>query len=145
MAHRHTAACLFVVFALSAAVTAGAQERMPPIPAEKLTDAQKKAAEDFAAIRHSAPTGPFAVMLRVPELMDLSFRWRQHVQSRSALSQRNAEFIILLTAREWTQQYEWNAHQPAALQQGLTPELVAAIAEGRRPERMDEEQTILYD
>jgi 4-carboxymuconolactone decarboxylase len=145
MAHRHTAACLFVVFALSAAVKAGAQERMPPIPAEKLTDAQKKAAEDFAAIRQSAPTGPFAVMLRVPELMDLSFRWRQHVQSRSALSQRNAEFIILLTAREWTQQYEWNAHQPAALQQGLTPELVAAIAEGRRPERMDEEQTILYD
>jgi 4-carboxymuconolactone decarboxylase len=118
---------------------------MPAIAADKMTDAQKKAAADFATARGSAPTGPFAVMLRVPELMDLTFKWRQHVQFRSVLSQRNAELIILLTAREWTQQYEWNAHQPAGLQAGLTPELIAAIAEGRRPERMDEEQTILYD
>ena len=55
-----------------------AQERMPPIPAEKMTEAQKKATAEFAAVRNAAPTGPFAVLLRVPELMDLSFKWRQH-------------------------------------------------------------------
>src|SRR3954471_7288091 len=128
MTDRHTAACLVVAVALCFSTRVAAQERMPPLPADKMTDAQKKAAADFASARNSAPTGPFAVMLRVPELMDLSFKWRQHVQFRSALSQRNAEFIILLPAREWTQQYEWNAHQSAASQAGLGPELIGAIA-----------------
>jgi 4-carboxymuconolactone decarboxylase len=122
-----------------------AQERMPPVPAEKMTEAQKKAAADFAAVRNAAPTGPFAVLLRVPELMDLSFKWRQHVQARSALDQRLTELAILVTARHWTQQYEWNAHAPAALKAGLAPEIVAAIGEGRRPDRMAEDEAALYE
>lgn len=122
-----------------------AQERMPPIPAEKMTEAQKKATAEFAAVRNAAPTGPFAVLLRVPELMDLSFKWRQHVQARSALDQRLTELAILVTARHWTQQYEWNAHAPAALKAGLAPEIVAAIGEGRRPDRMADDETVLYE
>jgi 4-carboxymuconolactone decarboxylase len=145
MIGRHTAACLAIALALSSATHLYAQERLPPIPADRMTEAQKKVAADFEKARQAAPTGPFAVMLRVPELMDLSFKWRQHVQARNVLSQKQAEFIILLTAREWTQQYEWNAHYPAAIQAGLTPEVTAAIADGRRPERLDEELTILYD
>ena len=112
-----------------------AQDRMPPIPADRMTDAQKKAAAAFTAVRSTQPTGPFAVMLRVPELMNLTFEWRQHVQSRNVLDQRQAELVILLTARQWTQQYEWNAHEPAALKAGLAPEIVAAIKDGRRPGR----------
>lgn len=122
-----------------------AQERMPPVPAETMTEAQKKVAAEFAAVRNAAPTGPFAVLLRVPELMDLSFKWRQHVQARSALDQRLTELAILVTARHWTQQYEWNAHAPAALKAGLAPEIVAAIGEGRRPDRMAEDEAVLYE
>ena len=122
-----------------------AQERMPPVPAEKMTEAQKKVAAEFAAVRNAAPTGPFAVLLRVPELMDLSFKWRQHVQARSALDQRLTELAILVTARHWTQQYEWNAHAPAALKAGLAPEIVAAIGEGRRPDRMADDEAVLYE
>jgi 4-carboxymuconolactone decarboxylase len=122
-----------------------AQERMPPVPAEKMTEAQKKVAAEFAAVRNAAPTGPFAVLLRVPELMDLSFKWRQHVQARSALDQRLTELAILVTARQWTQQYEWNAHAPAALKAGLAPEIVAAIGEGRRPDRMADDEAVLYE
>lgn len=122
-----------------------AQERMPPLPPEKMTEAQKKAAAEFATIRNSAPTGPFAVLLRVPELMDLGFKWRQHVQARSALDQRLTELAILITARHWTQQYEWNAHAPAALKAGVKPEIIAAVAEGRRPDRMADDEAILYD
>ena len=136
---------LMVFLALVSCAPLRAQDRMPPIPADKMTEAQKKAAAEFAAARNSAPTGPFAVLLRVPELMDLGFRWRQHVQSRSALDQRLTEFVILMTARHWTQQYEWNAHHPAAIKAGLKPEIIAAVAEGRRPEHMAEDEAILYD
>jgi 4-carboxymuconolactone decarboxylase len=145
MLGRYTAAGLAITVALSGATRLYAQERLPPIPADRMTEAQKKVAGDFEKVRNSAPTGPFAVMLRVPELMDLSFKWRQHVQSRNVLSQKQTEFIILLTAREWTQQYEWNAHYPAAIQAGLPAELVTAIADGRRPDRLDDELAILYD
>src|SRR5262249_35655748 len=41
-----------------------AQNRMPPIPADKLTDAQKKASEAFAEGRGYAVRGPFVPLLR---------------------------------------------------------------------------------
>jgi len=136
---------LMVILALLSCAPLRAQDRMPPIPADKMTEAQTKAAAEFAAARNSAPTGPFGVLLRVPELMDLAFKWRQHVQSRSALDQRLTEFVILISARHWTQQYEWNAHQPAAIKAGLKPEIVAAVADGRRPAQMAEDEAVLYD
>ena len=133
------------ILALGTSVNLGAQSRMPPIPADKMTDAQKKAAADFRAIRKTDPTGPFAVMLRVPELMDLAFKWREHVQFRSALDQRLTELAIIIAARHWTQEYEWNAHYPLALKAGLKPEIIAAVEEGRRPSHMAEDEEILYD
>jgi len=122
-----------------------AQDRLPPIPADKMTDAQRKAAAEFRAARGTDPTGPFSVMLRIPELMDLTFKWRQHVQLRSAFDQRLTELVILVTARHWNQQYEWNAHEPLALKAGLKPDIIAAVAAGRRPDHMAEDEAILYD
>jgi 4-carboxymuconolactone decarboxylase len=136
---------VLLILALGSSVTLGAQQRMPPIPADKMTDGQKKATAEFAAVRMTDPTGPFAVMLRVPELMNLAFKWREHVQFRSALNQRLTELGILIAARHWTQLYEWNAHYPAAIKAGLTPELITAIEEGRRPSRMAEDEEILYN
>lgn len=144
--HRDTRTMqLMVIVALLSGAPLGAQDRMPPIPADKMTEAQRKAAAEFAAARNSAPGGPFGVLLRVPELMDLGLKWRQHVQSRSVLDQRLTEFVILLTARQWTQQYVWNAHYPAAIKAGLKPDILAAVAEGRRPNRLSEDEAILYD
>ncbi len=134
----------FVCVALFSA-SLQAQDRLPPIPAERMTEAQQKATADFRAARNAAPTGPFSVLLRVPELMDLAFKWRQHVQARCVLEQRLAELVILVTARHWTQQYEWNAHQPLAIKAGLKSDVIAAITDGRRPDRMAEDEAILYD
>ena len=55
------------------------------------------------------------------------------------------EFVILMAARQWGQSYEWNAHYPLALDEGFSAEMAQAIAEGRRPEGMVEEEQILYD
>lgn len=134
-----------VLAALLGGVSLGAQERMSPIPADKMTEAQRKSAAAFSAVRKTPPSGPFAVMLRVPELMDLTFQWREHVQFRNVLDQRQAEFVILIAARHWTQQYVWNSHEPPALKAGLKPEIIAAVKDGRRPEQMAEDETILYD
>jgi 4-carboxymuconolactone decarboxylase len=55
------------------------------------------------------------------------------------------EFAILIAAREWTNNYEWNAHSNAAAQAGLNGAIVAAVADGRRPEHMAEDEEIVYD
>jgi 4-carboxymuconolactone decarboxylase len=125
-------------------LTAGAQDRMPPIPADQLTDAQRKAIEEFKTARSADISGPFVPLLRSPEVMTRARAMGDYLRFRSALPPRLSEFVILLTARRWTQQYEWNAHQPLALQGGVKTDVVKAIAEGRRPERMAADEDALY-
>jgi 4-carboxymuconolactone decarboxylase len=67
-----------------------------------------------------------------------------YLRYKSALPPRLSEFVILLTARRWTQQYEWDAHRPLALKGGLSPDIVAAVAEGRRPLRMADDEAVVY-
>ena len=56
-----------LLIALVPDTVAQAQERLPPIPADKMTDAQKKAVADYKAIRGTDLTAPpWTVLLRVP-------------------------------------------------------------------------------
>src|SRR5689334_12962243 len=95
---------------------AEAQDRMPPIPADKLTDAQKKAIEEFRAARSAEISGPFIPMLRSPEVMTRARAMGDYLRYRSVLPPRLSEFVILMTSRQWTQNYEWNAHEAIARQ-----------------------------
>jgi 4-carboxymuconolactone decarboxylase len=123
---------------------AAAQDRMPPVPADALTAAQKKAIEEFKAARSADISGPFIPMLRSPEVLSRARAMGDYLRYKSSLPPRLSELVILLTARRWTQIYEWNAHEPAARKAGLSPDVIKAIAEGRRPERMAEDEDILY-
>ncbi len=53
-----------------------------------------------------------------------------YLRFKSALPPRLSEFVILITAREWTQQDQWNAHYPRD-EGGRESEIANAIAEGR--------------
>lgn len=139
---RMTALGLLLVVAPN--TSAEAQERMPPIPAEKLSDAQRKAKAEFEAARGSV-SGPWAVILRSPEMLNRARGLSDYLRFNSSLPPRLSEFVILITAREWTQQYEYNAHHPLAMKGGLNPEIAKAVAEGRRPEKMAEDEAALYD
>ncbi|WP_019905642.1 hypothetical protein [Methylobacterium sp. 77] len=121
-----------------------AQDRMPDIPQDRLSDAQKKASEDFLAARKVPVFGPFVPLLRSPELMTNASNMGLHLRYRSVLPLRLSEFIILITAREWTQQLEWHIHQPIALKAGLDPAVVSSIQEGRRPDAMGNEEALVY-
>ncbi|MGA2988871.1 MAG: carboxymuconolactone decarboxylase family protein [Candidatus Korobacteraceae bacterium] len=121
------------------------QDRLPPIPAGKLTDEQKKTSEEFVTIRKQPVFGPFVPLLRSPELMVRLASMGEYLRYRTSLPPRLSEFIILITAREWTQEYEWSAHYRIALKQGLDPEIAKAVAEGRRPKKMAEDEEIVYE
>ena len=126
-------------------VPAIAQDRMPQIPVDKMTDAQKKAADEFAAGRGYAVLGPFVPMLRSPELFLRAKAMGDYLRYKSSLPPKLREFVMLITARQWTQQYEWHAHSDTAIKAGLSPEIVTAVAEGRRPAGMSDDEDVVYE
>jgi len=139
----------FLVTAIVAVLgaNASAQDRLPPIPTDKQTAAQKKAIADYKDLRKADLTGPpWTVLLRVPDLVVPSLELRLHNQTaNNPLGARLTEFAILIAAREWTNNFEWNAHSNAAATAGLSASIVAAVAAGRRPERMAEDEEIVWD
>jgi 4-carboxymuconolactone decarboxylase len=123
-----------------------AQDRLPAIPAEKLTDAQERAVAEFKALRKVDDVfGPFVPLLRSPELMSRASAMGEYLRFRSSLPLRLSEFAILIAARQWTSQYAWQVHYPIAMKAGLSPAVALAIAEGRRPEGMIEDEAIVHD
>jgi 4-carboxymuconolactone decarboxylase len=122
-----------------------AQNRMPPIPADKVTAEQKESVKEFQVVRGREPFGPFVPLMRSPDLMVRASAMGEYLRYRTSLTPRLSEFVILLTAREWTQQYEWNVHHADAMKAGVDPKIAEAIADGRRPEGMSDDETLLYD
>src|SRR6266705_1325372 len=143
---RRTARMLMLLAGLMPYASVGAQERMPPIAHEKMTDTQKKAVADYKALRGTDMTGPpWTVLLRVPDHVIPALQIRLHYLNKSVLGPRLTEFAILIGARRWTNNWEWNAHAPAAATAGVKPAIIAAVAEGRRPEGMADDEAIVYD
>src|ERR1700730_17019047 len=136
---------LLIVSFGSLGVSTPAQDRMPEIPADKITEAQKKAVAEFVAGRGTPPIGPFIPLLRSPEVMLRAKAMGDYLRFKNVLPPRLSELAILITARQWTQQFEWGIHSAIAVKAGLSPETVKAIAEGRRPTGMSDEEAIVHD
>ena len=106
---------------------------MPPIPPEKMTPEQQEAAAEF--MKHVTPrrcNGPFIALLRSPNFINLASEigiWTR----QTSLPPRLFEFVVLITAREWTQNFEWRGHSASALKGGLTRTSSHAVADGRHP------------
>jgi 4-carboxymuconolactone decarboxylase len=119
---------------------------MPPIPTDKQSPAQRKAVQDYKDLRKADLAGPpWTVILRVPDLVVPSLQLRLHNLNNSALSPKLTEFAILIAARHWTNNFEWNAHSTLATNGGLSASIISAIADGRRPTGMAEDEEIVYD
>lgn len=119
--------------------------RMPPIPDAQLTEAQKKAVADVVAGPRKSLVGPFIPLMRSPDFMDRLQRTGAYLRYSSAFEPRLSEMAILITARLWTQNFEWYAHRSIAEQAGLKAAVIDAIAEGRRPAEMAADEAVIWD
>ena len=119
--------------------------RLPPLPKDAYTDAQRAAHEDFMATRKVDFSGPWNVFIRSPELLTHAQRMGEYLRYRCSLSGRLSELAILLVARHWTQDYEWGAHRRHALAAGVAEDVIAAIREGRRPSGLADDEQAVWD
>ena len=121
------------------------QDRMPPIPLDKMTPLQRKFAEAIINGPRGGLYGPFIPLLRSPELMDSAQRMGEYLRYKSAIGNTLSELVILIASRRWTQQVEWSIHEPIAIKAGIQPDVVKAIRDGRRPVGMTEAEELVYD
>jgi 4-carboxymuconolactone decarboxylase len=118
---------------------------MPRLATEAMSAEQKQASDEFEASRGYPLLGPFAVMLRSPEVMLRAKALGDYLRFRNVLPGHVRELVTLVTAREWTQQFEWSHHYKYALEAGLSEAVVDAVAEGRRPDSMARDEAAAYD
>jgi 4-carboxymuconolactone decarboxylase len=136
---------LAVTLSCLLATVASASDRLPTIAPDHYTAEQKKAAEEFLATRKVPVFGPFEPLMHSPQVMSQARAMGDYLRYNSALGNTLSELAILITAREWSQDYEWFVHHPIALKAGIKAEIADAIADGRRPTGMSEEEEIVYD
>jgi 4-carboxymuconolactone decarboxylase len=134
-----------ILLMLTGSQAVSAQTRLPIIPIDQYTPEQIKAAQEFELVRKRAPWGPFAMLMYSPELMNNARSMGDYLRYKSSIPNMLSEFAILITAREWSQDYEWSIHYPIAIKAGLKIEVAAALKDGRRPEEMGEDETLIYD
>lgn len=139
------AARALALAALFPTLSIAAEERLPTIPPQAYTPEQRQAAEAFEQARGKPPFGPFQPLMHSPEVMTFARAMGDYLRFKPKIGTTLSELVILLTARRWTQDYEWYVHAPIAEKAGIAPEIVAAIRDGRRPARMSEDETIVYD
>jgi 4-carboxymuconolactone decarboxylase len=120
-------------------------DRFKPLTYETMTPEQKRMTDNVLTGERKSMGGPFNVLLRSPEMGDLAQQLGAHVRFRSSLPRHLNEMAIIMTARVWTAQYEWYVHKEAALQAGLNPAIVSAIAENKRPASMKPDEQALYE
>jgi 4-carboxymuconolactone decarboxylase len=120
--------------------------RLPAISEESLSPRQH---ELLNSIR-SGPRGkvslggPFGVYLHAPDFGDLTQQLGAFCRYKTSLPPRLSEFAILVTARHWRAQYEWNAHAPIAEQAGVKAHTISALKAGRVPTRAPKDERAIH-
>lgn len=119
--------------------------RFQPLTYNQMTPEQKTMIDHLLAGERQSLGGPFNVLLRSPEMGDLAQQFGASMRFHAALPKAALETVIIVTARFWGAEFEWTAHKRAALQAGVSPAVVDAIAEGKRPAGMDPDLTAAYN
>jgi 4-carboxymuconolactone decarboxylase len=142
--------CIALVFTvvLPGALVAQENARFPTIPPDKLSAKQR----EFADLLKSSPRAngnvnnpPFKVYLRSPDFGVEAMRMSEYLRWGTGMEPRITELIILITARNWSNDYIWHAHYPAAVKGGLDPSVAADMAAGKKPAKMKGDEAIVYN
>jgi alkylhydroperoxidase family enzyme len=84
-----------------------------------------------------APLNIFGTLAHHPGMLKRWLVFATHVLSKSTLSARDREVLILRTAALTRSSYEWSQHVAIALDAGMQRDEIAAVAQGQAPTSSD--------
>src|SRR5438093_12353528 len=95
--------------------------RLPPVSADDLDEEGRRL---LAARTNFTPgPGPTHITIYSPRERDLGIPSGE----KSPIGPRYFQLAVLIIAREIDQQYEWSAHEPAGLRQGLEQSVIDVV------------------
>ena len=133
--------------------------RLPLLTPDQLTKAQQATYDSLTGGARGNPQrpggglthedgsliGPFNAMLYSPVAGEAVQKLGATLRFETSLPQNLAELAIIVTAREWTAQFEWWAHARMAAEAGVDASIIDAVRERRRPEFTDAAESTIYD
>jgi 4-carboxymuconolactone decarboxylase len=126
-------------------IPAGGGRRFTPLTEATMTPRQREAHAAIVSGPRKGAMGPFNALLRSPEVADRVQKVGEYVRFHSTIPAALNEMAILITGRFWSAQFEFWAHRRLARTAGLADAVIDAIAEGRRPSPMSDDERIVYD
>ena len=87
--------------------------------------------------------GPGGIQLYDSKLSELTSGLNTYLRREAGLSGHVREVAILITAREFSSQFEWAAHEPEALKEGVPAATIDAIKQRKALSGIDEPDAII--
>lgn len=117
--------------------------RLPPLTRDDLDDAGKAIYDDIVGDGPAPRTGPVALSLYSPPIAKVFDELNSYLRYNGVLSPRHTEVAILVAAWEIEQQYEYTAHEQAALDYGAPQAVIDTIKYDREPADLSPEETLI--
>lgn len=117
--------------------------RLPPLTRADLNDEGKTVYDKIVGNGPAPTTGPVALSLYSPKIAQAFSDLNGFLRYNGTLSPRHTEVAILVATWEIRQQYEYSAHEPAALRFGAPQAVIDTIKFNREPAGLSAEETMI--
>ena len=120
------------------------RNRFPAIKREDLSEEGKKVFDAFVAEPgRTGLSGPMGIRMYNPTVAHHLHEANQFLRRLSDLPPGLAELAILVIARAWNSQYEWVAHEPAALREGISQKTIDVVKYRRDVKGLEEKEAVI--
>ena len=118
--------------------------RFPRLTLEEMSPAQREVAAEISAGPRGEVRGPFIALIHNADLARRMQALGEQLRWKNRLPDALLELAVLYTARQWSCQHEWYMHEKLARKAGLPGTIIEALAAGREPDGMSEEEALVY-
>jgi 4-carboxymuconolactone decarboxylase len=121
--------------------------RLPLPNREDLDEAGKKAYDRgmTPGVTIAGLQGPAGIQLYSPKTAAASAGLNRYLRFEAGFTPHVREVAILITAREMDSQFEWVAHEPEALKEGVPQNVIDVIKYRRSTEGLDETDAVIIE
>jgi len=119
-----------------------------PLPKRDDLDEAGKRTYDQAMIPGASIAGlqgPAGIQLYSTKTTEHLRALNRYLRFQAGLTPRVREIAILATAREMDSQFEWVAHEPEALKEGVEPHVIDVIKHRKSTQGLDETDAIVIE
>jgi 4-carboxymuconolactone decarboxylase len=121
------------------------EERIPIPDTGSMSTEQRRMAESLTRGPRKGVAGPFIPLMQSPRLLTLMEPLGAELRFHGRLDGRIRELVICAVARHTSNQFEWTAHVPLALEEGVLRSTIFAVLEGVTPEGIPEDEYIALE